>query len=730
MRKRIVFTGLLLSAVLLSGCVSMPKQRISESIETGELRTHTEFLSQPRLRGRKTGSPQAKIARRYLSRKFERLGLVPWGQADSFVQDFMIGKNVIGVLPGSDPNLASEIVLVSAHYDHLGAGLFKMYPGACDNAAGVAALLEIAEKMSWPQNRPRRPVCFASFDAEEMGCLGAFAFTCRDDYDDSKIAAVVNIDLLGRDFLEVVDNSLLVVGAERFPALCEHIEQAAAEPNLMILPFETELVGPVGDHVAFLSPQRPAVFFTCGLYRDYHQPTDTADKLDFDKIRREAAVIYSTLDHLANVRTIEKPAEEDPPAPRTIQSLAVVLNAVEQNTELFRFDPNDLKTIQAVRKQVIKTAERASSISAAQRARIERNALKKLLPLLKGVFPEMAQNADTFLQMGEWFALYPQEFTAGYREIIRQGLAKKPSLLRKTVLTHKITPEPTDRDWAILSEPNGLFLACVQPCFETEAEYSLIGSGQLSFSFSFQIDLFRGPRNELVDYVMLKMIDDYFTVPEDSEHSRLPDSNDFSSASAVDIVLDPNCCGSFWNRIYQTIPRGDPNSAARPLLDVYFDHNDPNTLYTRWLTALRRSSNLFLAAPAVQTSLGRETEDPSPLWRSLLEDPNTHPQVRVGALYRLSRRPSRENLLAITRRLEDRTPCPPMEPRMMAHKNFPLQDHPLLLPFMPHLKKWLKTEPPKTLGRIAAETLRKQTKKNFGTRPKRWQTWIYKHYPE
>jgi Zn-dependent M28 family amino/carboxypeptidase len=257
-------------------------------------------LAQPALKGRKPRTWESATARRYLKSRFEAYGLLPWADRKGYEQSFGFGTNVIGVLPGSDPNLADEIVVVTAHYDHVGKTKQGLLLGACDNASGVAALLEIAEQLSMRSDRPRRPVCFASFDCEEQFTLGSFVFTCQKDFDPSKIAAVINIDLLGRDFLDVVPDSLFVVGTEPYPQMQAEILQAGAENRLKVLPVGTDIVGPRGDHVAFETMEIPVLFFTSGLNKDYHKPTDTADKIAYPKMNRSCALIAETIESLAN----------------------------------------------------------------------------------------------------------------------------------------------------------------------------------------------------------------------------------------------------------------------------------------------------------------------------------------------------------------------------------------------------------------------------------------------
>ena len=100
------------------GCVSIPVERISEEIEVSELSAHVEFLTQRGLKGRKAGSWESGTVRKYLVDRFQAYGLLPWGECDDFEQRFGLGTNIVGVLPGSE--LSDEIIILSAHYDHLG----------------------------------------------------------------------------------------------------------------------------------------------------------------------------------------------------------------------------------------------------------------------------------------------------------------------------------------------------------------------------------------------------------------------------------------------------------------------------------------------------------------------------------------------------------------------------------------------------------------------------------
>ena len=291
---------ILLLSLAATGCARFPVPHLTEGIQSTELAAHVNFLAQPALAGRKPQTHGSSVARQYIVDRFKAYGLVPWGREKDYVQSFGYGNNIIGVLQGSDTNLSSEFVLVSAHYDHLGKDHGKLCLGAADNASGVAALLETAKQMSRYEQRPKRSVVFATFDSEEMMLLGSFAFSCRPDVEKARIVAVLNMDILGRDFMDVVPDTLFVTGTELYPSLREQIFRSGTNAGVDVRPIGTDLVGPRGDHVAFEQRPIPCMFFSSGMYGDYHKPTDTPDKLNYAAIERATKIVFETARELAN----------------------------------------------------------------------------------------------------------------------------------------------------------------------------------------------------------------------------------------------------------------------------------------------------------------------------------------------------------------------------------------------------------------------------------------------
>ncbi len=268
-----------------------------DSLTQKRIISHVERLAHPSLKGRKTGTRGAALARAYIARHFRESELLTWSGGKAYEVPFGVGKNMIGVLPGSDPELSKEYVLVSAHYDHEGKRDGEIYPGAADNASGVAVLLETARQLK--ANPPARSIIFAAFDAEEKMMLGSFAFSSRKDVLEARLAGVINVDMLGRNFLNVITNAVFVAGMESYPELRKQVCDFGIRGNLRVLPIGTDVIGPRSDHVAFENRDVPCLFFSCGTFSDYHRPTDTPDKLDYVAISRAAEVILKTTKALA-----------------------------------------------------------------------------------------------------------------------------------------------------------------------------------------------------------------------------------------------------------------------------------------------------------------------------------------------------------------------------------------------------------------------------------------------
>jgi hypothetical protein len=241
--------------------------------------------------------------------------------------------NVIGLLQGSDSTLKSEAVIVGAHYDHTGTREGAVFLGADDDASGIAGLLEMARAMSSAGRRPRRSVLFAAWGAEEKGLLGSEFYASKPLIPLSKTAAMIQLDMIGRDEAPTNADELRRLG-DRDSRNSVHLLGPAFAPELRTLVEElNEGLGLVldyrldrdieqslfqrSDQWPFAMRGVPVLFFFTGLHPDYHTPADSAIKINSHKMERVVRLAYRSVWAIADA---DKRPEFTPipvPAPRS-----------------------------------------------------------------------------------------------------------------------------------------------------------------------------------------------------------------------------------------------------------------------------------------------------------------------------------------------------------------------------------------------------------------------------
>ena len=206
-------------------------------------------------------------------------------------------KNVCGFLRGTHPELSKEVILVSAHYDHLGMRDGTIFFGADDNASGTTGLLAVAEALAAHGPLERSVLCLW-VSAEEKGLWGSDAWA-RDAWlpDDARPVCNINLDMIGR----TASDELYVTPSrehKQFNPVAETAYRLAPEEGFAELQSQDEYWRS-SDHFSF---QRqldiPVVFLSSGDHPDYHKVTDTADKIDCDKVARTARLVMRMLDRL------------------------------------------------------------------------------------------------------------------------------------------------------------------------------------------------------------------------------------------------------------------------------------------------------------------------------------------------------------------------------------------------------------------------------------------------
>jgi len=213
-------------------------------------------------------------------------------------------ENVIAVLPGSDPILKNEAIVIGAHYDHLGYGHFgtrdsstegQIHYGADDNASGTTALLRIAEALTRAERKPARTIVFAAFSAEELGLLGSRQYVNYPTVRLSSTKVMINMDMVGR----LRDNRLTVFGTHSAQELSSIVMEEAPLRGLQVT--ESDAVGR-SDHMSFYNKKIPALHFFTGSHPDYHRPGDTWDKINFAGVDKIADLVRAVVERVANSR--------------------------------------------------------------------------------------------------------------------------------------------------------------------------------------------------------------------------------------------------------------------------------------------------------------------------------------------------------------------------------------------------------------------------------------------
>ena len=224
----------------------------------------------------------------------------------------LIGNNVLGFIEGSDPILKKEIVVVSAHYDHLGKRGEAIYHGADDNGSGSSTVLEITQAMVEAKKKglgPKRSVLCLLMTGEEKGLLGSKYYVTYPIFPLENTVADVNIDMVGRvdEKYQANPNYIYVIGADKLSQDLHDVneEMNKTYTNLTLDYTYNDENDPNryyyrSDHYNFVKKGIPVIFYFNGTHADYHKPTDTPDKIDTDLLANRARLVFLTAWELAN----------------------------------------------------------------------------------------------------------------------------------------------------------------------------------------------------------------------------------------------------------------------------------------------------------------------------------------------------------------------------------------------------------------------------------------------
>ena len=200
--------------------------------------------------------------------------------------------NVLGLLPGTDPSLKDQTVIIGAHRDHFGRQAGLVFPGADDNATGTAILLEVARALVDSGQRPRRSILFISFSGEEQGLLGSRLYIAQPTRRLKDTVAMINVDHAG------IGNGRLTIGVQ---GLSKDVAREAGRAAGLADTLDLYGYFPGGDHVPFKEAGIPTIaIVSAGPHPHFHQPTDSVETLSSEILERVARYVLALTWHLAN----------------------------------------------------------------------------------------------------------------------------------------------------------------------------------------------------------------------------------------------------------------------------------------------------------------------------------------------------------------------------------------------------------------------------------------------
>ena len=262
----------LITIGLQLGCSSVKETQTVSS----QLLKDVEILSSDEYEGRKSGTKGSELTRTYLIKRLQEIGVAPLISPNTYEQIFDIkrknsitkGVNLVAHVKGK----TDDIIVISAHYDHIGIINNEVYNGADDNASGVAALLSFAKYFK--ENQPNNTIIFALFDAEEMGLQGARAFIANPPVPLTKIKLNINMDMISRSD----KGELYAAGTFKYPKLKGYLTTTNPKIKLKLGHDDPKLGHDdwtnQSDHGAFNAKNIPFIYFGVEDHKDYHKASD------------------------------------------------------------------------------------------------------------------------------------------------------------------------------------------------------------------------------------------------------------------------------------------------------------------------------------------------------------------------------------------------------------------------------------------------------------------------
>ena len=291
------------------------------TITAEDLSTHLYQFASDKMEGRMTGQPGQKMAAEYLKTFYENQGIVAPKKDGNYFQDIPAeyfnrmkepkpSENVVAFIEGSEK--PEEIIVLSAHYDHVGMENGEIYNGADDDGSGTVSMLEIAEafqKAVQNGNGPKRSILFLHVTGEEIGLYGSRYYTENPIFPLENTVCNLNTDMIGRIDPDKADspNYIYLIGSDKLSQELHDVsESVAKEYSDLELDYKYNDENDPNrfyyrsDHYNFAKNNIPIIFYFNGVHEDYHKATDTPDKIEYELMAKRAQLIFQTTWEVAN----------------------------------------------------------------------------------------------------------------------------------------------------------------------------------------------------------------------------------------------------------------------------------------------------------------------------------------------------------------------------------------------------------------------------------------------
>ncbi len=316
-------------ATLTVGCNSaqtnmgktMSREDYANTITSAELKTHLYEFASDEMQGRMTGEKGQKLAAEYLRNFYQDQGISAPIEKNNYYQNIPAeyfsrmkepksSENVVAFIKGSEK--PDEILVLSAHYDHVGIKDGEVFNGADDDGSGTIAMLEIAEAFQQAVkngNGPKRSILFLHVTGEEIGLYGSKYYTENPIFPLANTVANLNTDMIGRIDPDKKDspNYVYLIGSDKLSQELHDVSEAVAKQySDLELDYKYNDENDPNrfyyrsDHYNFAKNNIPIIFYFNGVHEDYHKATDTPDKIEYDLYTKRTQLIFQTAWEVAN----------------------------------------------------------------------------------------------------------------------------------------------------------------------------------------------------------------------------------------------------------------------------------------------------------------------------------------------------------------------------------------------------------------------------------------------